>query len=175
VPRHRDGTFRVVKSQILIDCGQNPQYSNQNKLLWKNPEFLALLDAENRRRDCAIVEVVKDAIETVSGPMLELRVKMHENVQAVFLREPDSEDPLALSPDQYQKGALAWSRYIDELTGRTLSQAEQTTESVVGMMLQERKITNTMAEKFVDLLDDYRKQQDRQMEHAGLVIDGELA
>ena len=173
-PKHNDGSYRVIKSQILKDCGQNPQYSNQNKLLWKNPEFLALLDAENKRRDCAIVGSIKETIEAVSGPLLDVQQHIHKHVLEVFMRPPDAEDPLALSPDQYVARGILWDKHLNELTGKVKSQEEQAIQSVVSSLVQRDKITADMMGDALGLIDKYRDQQDRQMQHAGLVIDGEL-
>lgn len=171
-PKNADGSPRVVKKQILRDCGQRGDYRDQNRLVWKHPDFLHALELENRRRDCAIDNVITE-IEKVSGPLVELRTKMQANVQKVFERPPDAEDPEALSPKDYVSQALGWSRYIDELTGRTKSQEEQAIQSVVSSLVQRDKITADMMGDALSLIDKYRQQQDKQLQHAGF-IDGEL-
>lgn len=167
-PLDGDGKPRVVKSQILIDCGMDPSQRDASKRIWRNTEFLKLLDKERRRRDVAIVDVVHE-IEAVAGPLIQLRTKMQEHVQNVFLREPDDEDPLALSPHQYVTDGLAWCKYIDELTGRTKSQSEVAIQNVVGELVEQNKITAGIASEALGLIDKYRSQQDKQLANAGFI------
>lgn len=170
-PKGKDGNNRIVKAQILRDCGKDTNQRKATERIWENPEFLGLLEDERRRRDTAITSVVRE-IEAVAGPLIELRTKMQENVQSVFERAPDDEDPLALSPHQYVTDGLAWCRYIDELTGRTKSQSEQAIQSVVSELAQANKITAGIAREVLDLSNQYREQLGEQL--AG-VLDGELA
>ncbi len=170
VPRRRDGSFRVVISQVMADCGIAASYGD-NK--WhESEEFQQLLAEERLRRDSGISDAVA-VIEQSTGPLLVTREAMHDHVREIFLRQPDAEDPLALSPDQYQKGALAWTRYIDEQLGRSSSQKEHALDTILAGMHAERRITSEMMQSAVGLLREYRAEQDRRLSESGLLYEGE--
>ena len=38
-PKNKDGSYRVVKSQILKDCGISRDYHDQKGRIWENPHF----------------------------------------------------------------------------------------------------------------------------------------
>ena len=169
-PTHKDGRPRVVKKQILIDCGLQPTYPRQTTEVWGSPDFNRLLDEERARRDHGVVDLI-EKVEEVTGPLIDFRTTMQENVISVFERRPDSEDPEALSPDQYQKGALAWSKYIDELTGRTNSQQEQGIQAIVTQMYADRQVTSGMVSVIPELMRKFMEHQDREMRRAGMLVD----
>lgn len=167
-PRNGDGSPRVVKRQILLDCDISPKYPQQNKYIWEHPDFVSLVEMERRRRDTGIAEVVKE-IEATSGPLIDFQKTIHQNVRDIFERPPDSEDPEALSPKDYVAQGLAWSRYLDEASGRTKSQEEQAIQSVLAHLSQNEQITHSMVSQALELVDEYRKSQDRQLAHAGFI------
>lgn len=171
-PKNGDGSYRVVKAQIFKDCGITIHYSDARRRIWRSPAFLKLLDMERARRDHGIEDVVEQ-IEAVSGPLMELRTKMHEKVAAVFERTPDADDPLTLSPHEYVSQALGWSRYIDELVGRTKSQERQGIEAVISALAKNEQVTSRMTDQALALVREYRKMQDAKLAHAGF-IDGVL-
>jgi hypothetical protein len=171
-PRNADGSYRVVRARILKDCGLTVHYRDARPRIWRNPAFLTLLEKERARRDHGIADMVEE-IEKLSGPLLELREKMHEEVAEVFRRSPDAEDPLALSPRDYVAQALAWSHYLDELVGRTKSQEQQGIEAVIGALATNNQVTSSMVDQALELVKEHRLLQDRRLEHAG-VIDGVL-
>lgn len=171
-PRNGDGSYRVVRAQVLKDCGITVHYRDARPPIWANPAFLALREKERALCDHGIAEVVEQ-IERVSGPLLELREKMHEEVAAVFRRAPDAEDLQALSPRDYVAQALAWSRYLDELVGRTKSQEQQGIAAVIGALTRNNQVTSDMVDQALELVKEHRLLQDRRLEHAG-VIDGML-
>ena len=41
-PRNADGSYRVVRKQILRDLGLSPDYRAQRERIWEHPAFLAL-------------------------------------------------------------------------------------------------------------------------------------
>jgi hypothetical protein len=172
-PKNADGTLLVVKKQILKDCGITTNYGLASQRIWQNPVFLSLVDKENRRRDLGITSMVEE-IEKVTGPLIELRTKMQENVAAVFEKAPDDDDPEALSPKDYVSQALGWSRYIDELTGRGESQKQQGIEAVMGALVQRDQITGNMVDQALELVKEHRRLQDAKLVHAGMLRDGEL-
>jgi|SRR5665647_804567 len=172
-PRNKDGSYRVVKAQILKDCDITTEYRDARGRIWQNPTFLSLVTQENRRRDLGITDMVEE-MEKVTGPLIELRTKMQENVANVFQIAPDADDPLALSPKDYVSQALGWSRYIDELTGRGESQKQQGIEAVMGALVQNSQITGNMVDQALELVKEHRKLQDAKLAHAGMLIDGEV-
>jgi len=171
-PRTGDGTYRVVRARILKDCGITVHYRDARPRIWRNPAFLTLLEKERARRDHGIADMVEE-LEKVSGPLVELREKMHEEVAAVFRRTPDADNPWSLSPRDYVAQALSWSRYLDELVGRTKSQEEQGIAALVGALAKNEQITSNMVDQALELVKEHRLLQDRRLEHAG-VIDGVL-
>jgi hypothetical protein len=112
-----------------------------------------------------------EEIEKVSGPLIELREKMHAEVAAVFRCTPDANDPQALSPRDYVAQALARSRYLDELMGRTKSQEQQGIEAVIGALATNNQVTSSMVDQALELVKEHRLLQDRRLGYAG-VIDG---
>lgn len=157
-----DGTYPVVKSQILKDLGITTDYHNQRQRIWENPFFLKALEVENRRRDLGIEKVTKE-IEKVVGPLHETRSKVIDNVKKVFEREPDEEDPLALSPQQYVKEGREWIRYIDETEGRTESEKEQTIDHIMSDMARTNRVNAEMIGEAMGLLTSHRREQDERL------------
>src|SRR5512137_3519 len=96
-PRNGDGTYRVVKKQILADCGITQDYGQAGTKIWGNPQFLALVEKERSRRDIGIADAVAE-LEQVTGPLTVMGESIITKVAEIFSREPDKEDPTALSP-----------------------------------------------------------------------------
>jgi hypothetical protein len=167
-PRHKDGSFRVIRTRILKDVGRAPQLADVARRVWNNSTFLGMLDAERRRRDCGINELVTQ-MEQVTGPLHETRQKVIENVKDIFARQPDAEDPLALSPQQYVKEGREWIRYIDEIEGRFEGQKAETIETILLQQSQTNRINADMMNSALELLKDHRRQQDDRFAMMGVL------
>lgn len=169
-PRHRDGRSRVVKGQIMKDLGITGYTGGQGKI-WNSPQFLKCLEDEKRRRDLGLADVIGQ-MEVQTGPLHETRQKVIDNVKLIFERAPDSEDPTALSPQQYVKEGREWIRYIDEIEGRFEGQKQNTIESILAEQAQTNRISAEMMGGAMELLADYRRNQDRRLAAMG-AIEGE--
>ena len=167
-PHNKDGSFRVIRTRILKDVGRAPQLADVARRVWNNPVFLDMLAAERRRRDCGINELVTQ-MEQVTGPLHETRQKVIENVKDIFARQPDAEDPLALSPSQYVKEGREWIRYIDEIEGRFEGQKAETIETILLQQSQTNRINADMMNSALELLKDHRRQQDDRFAMMGVL------
>lgn len=167
-PRNADGSPRVVKKQILLDCEISPKYPQQNKYIWGHPDFVKLVEMERRRRDTGIVDVVAE-IEKASGPLIDLEKTIHKHVRETFEKGPQADAEDGLTYNQYVTQALSWTRYLDEATGRVKSQEEQAIQQVLAHLSQNEQITHSMVSQALELVDEYRKSQDRQLAHAGFI------
>ncbi len=167
---NKDGTYPVVKRQILKDLGITVDYHDAKGRIWENPDFLKCLADERRRRDLGLACVTKE-IEKVVGPLHETRAKVIENVKTIFERPPDAEDPEALSPKDYVSSALQWIKYIDETEGRTESAKQQTLENIMADMAQANRVSTEMMGSAFELLKQYRDEQDKKL---GMLVEGEI-
>ena len=167
-PRHNDGSYRVVKAQILKDCGIVPTRSKQRVDVWENPEFLKLVKREQDRRDHAMQDIVQE-IEAIKGPLMVMGDSIIEKVSDIFSREPDDDDPLALSPAQYVKLGREWFHEALEVEGKIGSAKQQGIESVLATLAQNNQVTSTMVDQALSLVREHRALQDRKMASAGVI------
>ena len=157
-----DGTYPVVKTQILKDLGLDVNYHNQKVRIWANPHFLRAVELEERRRDLGIANVVKE-IEAIHGPLHAVREDIQKNMQDIFSRAPDAEDPTALSPRDYVSQGMAVIRYIDETEGRTEAAKAGGIEHILSEMATTNRVNAEMVGAAFDILKTRRAEQDRML------------
>jgi hypothetical protein len=167
-PRHKDGSYRVLKGRILKDLGLAENYGLASERIWANPYFLEDLEAERRRRDFGLEKVVRE-LEVKTGPLRETRDKVITTVRDIFERTPDSEDPLALTPAQYVKEGREWIRYIDEVEGRFEGEKEATIESILAQQAGTNRITAQMMNTAMELLRSHRDDSERKLRSMGVI------
>jgi len=173
-PRHGDGSYRVLKKQVLEDCSISPQYGGgkQTALIWENPEFLSLVKNEERRRDNSMGDVIGE-IEGIKGPLTLMGEKIVSHVVEIFERPPDKEDPLALSPAEYVRLGKEWFHEGLEVEGKLGSEKQKAIGQVLSILSQNQQITDKMVDQALTLVKEHRQLTDRLLEDA--VIEGELA
>lgn len=162
-PRHRDGSYRVVKAQILKDLGLTTDYHNAKERIWENPTFLECVKRECQRRDHGIVDVIHE-IEAVSGPISGIGNRIVELLQE-RLRDGNEEELSTKELLQYGPG---WVKLGLELEGKLESQKEAGIEYVLGKVAQKDQVTNNMLDSALSLVKEYRMLQDRKLENMGL-------
>ena len=113
-------------------------------------------------------------MEAQGGPLRETRQKVIEHVKRIFARTPDSEDPMALTPQQYVKEGREWIRYIDEVEGRFEGDKEDSIESIMAMQAGTNRITAEMMNTAMELLKGHRDESEKRLRQMG-IIEGELA
>lgn len=170
--QRKDGTYPVVKTQILKDLDISVDYHDQKKRIWDNPYFLRAVEKERRRRDLGIANVVKE-IEAIHGPLHKVREDIQKNMAEVFSKPPDADDPEALSPRDYVSQGMSVIRYIDETEGRTEAAKAAGIEGIMADMATTNRVNAEMMGAAMELLKKRREEQDKRLEMAG-VIDGEL-
>jgi hypothetical protein len=169
-PRHRNGTYRVVKRQILKDCGITEEYGQAGAKIWNNPQFLALVEKERSRRDIGIADAVAE-LEQVTGPLTAMGEDIIKKVAEVFAREPDAEDPQALSPAQYVKLGREWFHEAMEVEGKVGAEKQKGIEAVMAQLYKGQQVTDTMLKGAMELVKEYRELQDRKLANV-VDIDG---
>lgn len=172
-PRNGDGSYRIVKKQILRDCGITVGYGQAGSRIWNSPDFLELLDKERRRRDLGMSIVLADVageLEQVKGPLTVMGDEIIAKVAAIFAREPDSEDPQALSPAQYVKLGREWFHEALEVEGKISSEKQKGIEAVMMQLYKGQQVTESMLSTAMELVHEYRELQDRTLAN---VVDGE--
>jgi hypothetical protein len=167
-PRNGDGSLRVVKSRILADCGVTGQYSGAGKRIWGSPEFQAVLAEENRRRDLGIANAIGE-IEAVKGPLMKMGDEIIEKVADIFSREPDKDDPQALSPAEYVRLGREWFHEALEVEGKLESSKRQGIEEVLDKLSKGNQVTDKMLEGAMELVREYRQMQDLKLARVGAV------
>ena len=167
-PFNGDGSYRVVRTQILTDCGVKSSYSGANKLIWSSEEFQRLLEQERLRRDSGIVDVV-EKLEAVVGPVTKMGEAILKEVQAIFDRPADSEDPTALSPAQYVSEARQWYKLGLEVEGKLDSTKQQGVADVISKLYQGNQITQQMLDSALELVREHRDLEDRKMRERGVI------
>lgn len=165
----KDGKYPVIKKKILQDLDISTDYHDQKGRIWENPYFLKALELERRRRDTGLATVAKE-MEKVVGPLHETREKVISNVKGIFEKEPDAEDPLALSPKDYVAHALQWIRYIDETEGRTAAAKQAGIEHIMAEMATAKRMDSEMIADVVGLMKQFN---DQTMMKVGMIVDGE--
>ena len=169
-PMNGDGSYRVVKNQILKDCNISPTRSKQRVDIWENPEFLRLVKQEEDRRDHAMQDVVGE-IEAIKGPLMLMGDKIIAKVADIFEREPDDDDPTALSPAQYVKLGREWFHEALEVEGKLGSAKQNGIEQVLATLAQNNQVSSTMVDQALSLVREHRALQDRKMAHAGVMYE----
>jgi len=171
-PMNGDGTYRVIHSEILRACEIAPVYGGGGKkqalLVWEHPDFVSLVDRERARRDHAMQDVVAE-IEAIKGPLMVMGDIVIAKVSDIFNREPDADDPLALSPAQYVKLGREWFHEALEVEGKIGSAKQQGIESVLATLAQNNQVTSTMVDQALSLVREHRALQDRKMASAGVI------
>ncbi len=157
-----DGTYPVVKTQILKDLDLDVNYHNQKVRIWANPYFLRAVELEERRRDLGIANVVKE-IEAIHGPLHKVREDIQKNMQDIFSRPPDAEDPQALSPRDYVSQGMSVIRYIDETEGRTEAAKAGGIEHIMSEMATTNRVNAEMVGAAFEILKTRRAEQDRML------------
>lgn len=169
VPLNADGSYRVVRKQILRDLGLSPDYRAQRERIWEHPAFLECLAKENRRRDIGIADAVAE-LEAVTGegPLTRLDERLYE----LAMRGLD-EDPEALSPKDKISLYLQTHRLRLEMEGKVASVKAQGIEQLLARLSQNQQITGAMVDGAMQLVREYRELQDRKLAAAG-IIEGAL-
>jgi hypothetical protein len=165
-PKNKDGSPRVVKTEILVRLGLDPRGHNLNERVWSHPEFLRLLNEEERRRDMGIANMVAE-VEKEIAPLNVTYVAIDKHIKAIFERGPDSDDPECLSPKDYVHEGLAVMKHIEEQEGRSASLNAQGLDAVIAAV--GANITGDMVSQARELLVQSRALQDRRLAH---VIEG---
>jgi hypothetical protein len=165
--RLRRGSTTVSKNQILRDCKITTNYAKADQRIWKSEEFQKLLKQERARRDHAIVEAVQE-IEAVSGPIKGIGDKL-----ITLIVKRLEEDPDELTTKELLQYGPQWVRLGFEVEGKLESQKAQGIEHVLSSLYQGNKVTSGMLDQALDLVREYRELQDRKLENAGMVIEGE--
>lgn len=168
IPRNGDGTPRVVKSRILVDCNITGNYAGAAHRIWNSPEFLGLLAKENELRETGIRNAVEE-IEAVKGPLMEMADTIIDKVRGVFDREPDKEDPQALSPAEYVRLGREWVHEAIEVEGKMESEKRHGIEEVLCKLSAENLVTGKMLEVAADLIAEHRAKQDMKLARVGVV------
>jgi hypothetical protein len=166
IPRHRDGTFRVVKAQIMRDVGLTTNYHDQKNRIWENPQFLSALDKERLRRDHGISTAL-ERIEKNTGPVTLIADKI---VDTIKRRLDDDEEELT-TKELLQYGP-AWIKLGLELEGKGESERQAGIEAILAEQAQTNRLNAEMVKDAVGLLQKFRAQQDATLAAAG-IIDGE--
>lgn len=161
-PRHKDGRYRVVKQQILKDCGITESYGQAGTKIWNNPQFLALVEKERRRRDIGIADAVAE-LDEVTGPLTEMGETIIARVADIFSREPDKDDPTALSPAEYVRLGREWFHEALEVEGKLGSEKQKGIEAVLSQLYKGQQVTDTMLQGAMQLVREYRELQDRKL------------
>ena len=167
-PRNPDGTYRVVRKQILREVGVSPEAHDARKRIWENPSYEKLVRQERSRRDIGIRDMMAE-VEKAVGPLHETRLIIEKHLKDIFERGPDSEDPDCLSPKDYVHESLALIRYIDETEGRFESVKVQGLETVLAAV--GANVSQNMTDQALQLVKEYRALQDAKLAN---VIDGEV-
>jgi hypothetical protein len=172
-PLNSDGSYRVVKHQILKDCGVTGQYAGAAKRIWGSEEFRTALEKENRRRDIGVASAVAE-IEAIKGPLTLMGDKILDNVDEVFSRKPDKEDPQALSPAEYVRLGREWFHEALEVEGKMSSVKQQSIAEVMEKLSDGNQVTQQMLDTAMDLLHEHRAMQDIKLAKVGTVevLDG---
>ena len=168
-PRNGDGSYRVVRKQILRDLGLSPDYRAQRERIWEHPAFLECLAREKRRRDTGIADAVAELRSvTGEGPLTRLDERLYE----LAIRDLD-EDPEALSVKDKISLYLQTHRLRLELEGKVASVKEQGVEQLLARLSQNNQITASMVDGAMQLVREYPELQDRRLAEAG-IIEGAL-
>jgi hypothetical protein len=168
-PLNADGSYRVVRKQILKDLGLSPDYRAQRERIWEHPAFLRCLQKENRRRDTGIADAVAE-LEAVTGegPLTRLDERLYE----LAMRDLD-EDPEALSTKDKISLYLQTHRLRLEMEGKVSSVKGQGIEQLLAKLSQNEQITSNMVDRALQLVGEYRELPDRKLAEAG-IIEGAL-
>lgn len=161
-PRNGDGSYRVVKQQILKDCGITESYGQAGQKIWNNKVFLDLVEKERRRRDIGIADAVAE-LEEVTGPLTQMGESIIAKVADIFAREPDKEDPTALSPAEYVRLGREWFHEALEVEGKVSSEKQKGIETVLAQLYKGQQVTETMMQGALQLVKEYRELQDRKL------------
>jgi len=168
-PRNADGSYRVVRKQILRDLGLSPDYRAQRERIWEHPAFLACLRKENWRRDTGIADAVAELqAVTGEGPLTRLDERLYE----LAMKDLD-EDPEALSAKDKISLYLQTHRLRLEMEGKVSSVKEQGIGQLLAKLSRSEQITSTMVDRALELVGEYRELQDRKLAEAG-IIEGTL-
>lgn len=167
-PRKKDGSYLVRTGLILTLMGKSPNYKSAHENIWNNPHFLRALEAERRRRDYGLEKVIHE-LEAKTGPLRETRDKVITTVKDIFDRVPDSEDPMALTPQQYVREGREWIRYIDEVEGKFEGEKEATIESILAQQAGTNRITAQMMNTAMELLRSHRDDSERKLRSMGVI------
>lgn len=162
-PKNADGSYRVVKSQILKDLDLTTNYHNAKERLWANPKFLAALSAERLRRDHGLVEVAKE-IER-STPVSGISNRILEMVKQRL-----DEDPGELSTKDLLQLGPQWVRLGLELDGKVKGAQQQKIEMVL------QKVENKLdPEMLSEVMDKIRAHNIDKQKKLGMLIEGDAS
>ena len=167
-PMNSDGSYRVVKSQILKDCGVTSSYAGAAHRIWGSEEFIEALAKENHNRDLGISNAVAE-IEAIKGPLMQMSDNIVSEVKRIFDRPADKEDPLALSPAEYVRLGREWFHEAIEVEGKLESGKQQGIETVMEKLAQGNQVTSHMLDVAMDLLAEHRRMQDVKIAKVGKV------
>jgi hypothetical protein len=163
VPKNGDGSFRVVKQQILRDMRLTTDYHDQKRRLWENPKFKQALTAERLRRDHGLLEVAEE-MEAKGAPISGISRRIVEMIQERLDGDPEelsTKDLLQLGPQ--------WVRLGLELDGKVAADHRQKIELVL------QKTENKLdPEMLADVVDRIREYNDEKQKRLGLLIEGEV-
>jgi hypothetical protein len=168
-PRNGDGSYRVVKKLILRECGITEEYGQAAAKIWNNPQFTDLVEKERRRRDIGVADALDVLDQEVTGPLTKMGEDIITKVADIFSREPDKEDPTALSPAEYVRLGREWFHEALEVEGKVGAEKQKGIETVMAQLYKGQQVTDTMLKGALELVREYRELQDRKMAN---VIDG---
>jgi len=150
----------VNRRQILRDLGMSDRYGNE--AVWRSKQFLDELDDERRRRDAGLNQAI-EMVEREVGPLRSLAQTAWPNVLAVFEREPDRDDPLALSPSQYVKEYREYLRLGLEVEGKLEANKQRGIELIASQMYAAGKLTGKMVDEVEDLMERFNAETEARL------------
>ena len=112
---------------------------------------------------------VVETLEAVAGPVTKMGEAILKEVQAIFDRPADSEDPTALSPAQYVSEARQWYKLGLEVEGKLDSTKQQGVADVISKLYQGNQITQQMLDSALELVREHRDLEDRKMRERGVI------